>query len=155
MQSLLTIPRQERRTLYQNTRGEKLILPDATVHLLSNSPLPLTLYLEFLQRLFALVLDRNTYIPASTLSTHSKYCTPSPQNLASLCRMPSRRFHRRTRNHNAPKRLQTRRYVLETKIRYRNGHTTLRKLCRTILRHLGTKLCRLLLYKPRPLLLIH
>jgi hypothetical protein len=121
----------------------------------SNSLLSLALFLELLQKLFALVLDRNTYIPTSTLPTHSKYCTPSPQNLASLRRMPSRRYHRRTRNPNAPKHLQTQRYVLETKIRYCNGHTTRRKLCRTILQHLGTMLCQLLSYKPHPLLTIH
>jgi hypothetical protein len=53
----------ERRSLFQNTSGEKLIPPDATAHLSSNSFLPLlALFLELLQKLFASVLDHNTYI---------------------------------------------------------------------------------------------
>jgi hypothetical protein len=62
MRSLLTIPSRERRSLFQNTRGEKLIPPDATAHLSSNSLLPLALFLELPQKQFALVLDHNTYI---------------------------------------------------------------------------------------------
>jgi hypothetical protein len=57
MQSLLTIPRQERSILFQNIRGGKLIPPDANAHLLSNSLLPLAVFLELLQKLFASVLD--------------------------------------------------------------------------------------------------
>jgi hypothetical protein len=48
MRSLLTIPSRERRSLFQNKSGEKLIPPDATAHLSSNSHLPLTLFLELL-----------------------------------------------------------------------------------------------------------
>jgi hypothetical protein len=62
MQSLLTIPRQERRCLVHNTRGENLIPLNGTAHLSSNSLSPLTRYLELLQKLFTLVVDCNTYI---------------------------------------------------------------------------------------------
>jgi hypothetical protein len=39
-----------------------MIPPDAAAHLSLNSLLPLTVFLELLQKLFALVLAPNTYI---------------------------------------------------------------------------------------------
>jgi hypothetical protein len=62
MLSVLTIPRQERRSLFQNTRGEKWIPSDASAHLSSNLVLPLPLCLELLKKRFASFLDYNTYI---------------------------------------------------------------------------------------------
>jgi hypothetical protein len=68
MRSLLTFPSRENRSLFQSTKGEKLIPPDATVHLSSNSLLPLALLLELLQKLFALVLDHNNNILGDAFS---------------------------------------------------------------------------------------